>query len=65
MQCQLPSAPTKKVNFVILKSLHEYRLDLAIFRRRYPLYSQHSLLLKGCNRGNRQLYDHLRDHMEV
>jgi hypothetical protein len=65
MQGQLPTGPTKVVNFVVLKSLHEDRLDLTIIRRRYPSDSEYFLLFKGCYRENRQLYDHHRDRVEV
>jgi hypothetical protein len=41
---QLPTGPTKVVNFVVLKSLHEDRLDLTIIRRPYPFDSQYFLL---------------------
>jgi hypothetical protein len=38
---QLPTGPTKVVNFVVLKSLHKDRLDLTIIRRPYPFDSQY------------------------
>jgi hypothetical protein len=65
MQGQLPTGPAKVVKFVVLKSLHEDRLDLTIIRRRYPFDSQYFLLFKECDRENRRLYDHRRDRVEV
>ncbi|KAH8990443.1 hypothetical protein EDB86DRAFT_1776711 [Lactarius hatsudake] len=62
----IPSGNTKKVNFVIVESLpHVERDNQLLIHRPYPPCSHCFLLFKGCNRGNRQLYDRCRDHMEV